>query len=206
MNWDFGLFWDGLTTLGKIYWIIAIPSTAIFLILLLLSLIGGDKDIDHEPAFDHDLHIDDVSGHTGFGDYFLSFKTVMSFLTMFSWTGIVGLYSGLLAIFTIIISVITGFIMMIAVSALLYYLSKLQYSGTMDFNNAIGQIGYVYLTIPANKSAKGKVQVKVQGVLRTLDAVTEEENPIKTNTNIEVINVLEENILLVKSKIVKSEQ
>jgi len=205
MNFDFGIFWDGLTTLGRIYWIIAIPSTAIFLILLLLSLIGGDKDIDAVAEFDGDIDIDhdyhgaDLSGHTGFGDYFLSFKTIMSFLTMFSWVGIIGLYSQLAAILTIIISIIAGFLMMISVSVLLYYLNQLQYSGTMEFKNAIGQDGEVYITIPANKSGVGKVQVKVQGSLRTLDAVTEEQNPIKTKSKIEVINILDDNILLVKS-------
>jgi membrane protein implicated in regulation of membrane protease activity len=202
MNWDFGLFWEGLTTLGKIYWIIAIPSTAIFLIVFLLSLIGADKDLDTSIHIDGDLSNDmlpgEIPSHIGFGDYFLSFKTVMSFLTMFAWIGIAGLAAHLLPIITIIISFIAGLIMMTGVSALLYYITKLQYSGTMDLKNAIGQTGDVYITIPANKTAIGKVQVIVQGSLRTLDAVTEEDEPIKQNTNIEVINVLEDNILLVK--------
>lgn len=203
MNWDFGVFWEGLTTLGKIYWIIAIPTSAIFIILFILMLVGADKDVVTDLDIDADLDLDDVdgadiSGHTGIGDYFLSFKAIMSFLTMFSWSGIACLNSGLLPIITIIISVVAGGLMMTAVSTLLYYLTKLQHSGTMEFKNAIGQKGDVYITIPANKTAIGKVQVIVQGSLRTLDAVTEEAEPIKTNSKIEVINILEDNILLVK--------
>ncbi len=212
MNWDFGLFWDTLTTLGKIYWIIAIPSTAIFVIIFLLSLIGADKDVDSHIDFsghiglEQDIHAGEVSGHMGFGDYFLSFKAIMSFLTMFSWIGIAGLSANLLPIITIIISLFAGLIMMTAISALLYYMSRLQYSGTMEFKNAIGQIGDVYITIPANKSAVGKVQVKVQGSLRTLDAVTEENEDLKPNTDIEILNVLENNILLVKKVVIINDE
>ena len=58
----------------------------------------------------------------------------------------------------------------------------------------------VYLLIPENMTGKGQIQITVQGVLITLDAVTEDLEPIKPHANVEVLRVLENNIILVKSK------
>ncbi len=190
MELDFGIFWNSLTLLGKIYWAVAIPSTLIFLISFVLALIGKDAD-----ATDVDLDVD-----IGFSDFFINFKAIMSFFTMFAWIGIAGINTSLSSSVIIIVSIIAGIGMMLLMATLMYYMDKLQYSGTLDFNNAIGATGYVYLTIPPNRQYGGKVQVTIQGSLRTLDAMTEETEAIKTNTNIEVIEVLSDNVLLVIAK------
>jgi hypothetical protein len=44
----------------------------------------------------------------------------------------------------------------------------------------------------------GKVQIQVQG-FRTLDAITDEHEDIKTGSVIEVIDVMNNEVLLVKS-------
>ena len=64
--------------------------------------------------------------------------------------------------------------------------------------NAIGNSGDVYLSIPAKKAGMGKVQIKVQGAVRTLNAMTEDSEIIKTGSLIEVTDIIGENILLVK--------
>jgi hypothetical protein len=76
-------------------------------------------------------------------------------------------------------------------------MGKLTDSGTLNLNGAVGKIGSVYLTIPAKRSGLGKVQVKVQG-LQTLDAMTDSEEEIKTGSVIEVVDILNNEILLVK--------
>ena len=69
----------------------------------------------------------------------------------------------------------------------------------MEITNAIGQSGEVYLTIPAKKAGNGKVQLVVQGALRTINAVTEDTDDIKTGSLIEVVSI-ENEILVVKRK------
>ena len=76
-------------------------------------------------------------------------------------------------------------------------MGKLTDSGTLNLQNAIGKVGSVYLTIPAKRDGLGKVQVKVQG-LRTLDAMTDYEEEIKTGSVIEVVEILNNEILVVK--------
>ena len=66
--------------------------------------------------------------------------------------------------------------------------------------NAVGKLGEVYLVIPANRGGMGKVQLNVQGSLRTLDALTDENSAIPTNSIIEVLDVIDEQILLVKKQ------
>ncbi len=185
--------WETLSTMSKIYWIIAVPSTIIFLIFLILSFLGLDADGDVD--FDGGA---DVSG--GVGGFLINFKSILSFIMMFGWAGIISTSFGIKINLTIIISIVTGLIGLFAVAVLLYFVSKLSYSGTMKIENSIGKIGTVVLRIPGKKQGKGQIQVTVQGSLRTLDAMTEEKTTLKSGSKVQVIDV-QENILIVIPKI-----
>ncbi len=185
--------WENLTLMGKIYWILAIPSTAIFVILLILSFFGADTDGDADGA--------DVDVSEGIGGFIISFKSIMSFVMMFGWAGIISMAFDLKIGFTILVAVLTGLVSLIAVASLLYFITKMQYSGTMEIENAIGKVGSVVLKIPPKKQGTGQVQINVQGSLRTLDAMTEEKEQISSGTQIQVIDVQEDGVLIVIPKI-----
>lgn len=187
---DFPAWWDGLSTIAKIYWIIALPSTLFFLIQLIMTFVGGDAD--HDTDTDHSMDTD------GVGFHLFTVKNLIAFFTLFAWSGLACIEGGFALATILIISSISGFVMMLIMASLFYYISQFAYSGTMDFKNAIGQTGDVYLSIPPKKSGVGKVQVKVQGALRTLDAMTEDPEKIKTGTLIQVTEITTNNILLVK--------
>lgn len=189
---DFSGWWEGLSTLARIYWIVAFPSTLLFVIQLVITFIGGDADSDIDA--DHDGTLDSDSG----GLHIFTFKNLVAFFTLFAWSGLACIEGGYSLTIILIVSIVTGAIMMIIMASLFYYISKFTYSGTMDFKNAIGESGSVYLSIPEKKTGTGKVQVKVQGQLRTLDAMTEDSEIIKTGSLIEVADIVNENILLVK--------
>ena len=185
--------WFGaLGSFEKIYWVVALIASAIFVVLVILTLIGGDVD---DVSGDIDA---DVDGDTGIGFQFLSFKNLMGFFTIFGWSGIACIDNGLSVGVTILVSVICGLVMMFAMASLFYYLSKLQSSGTLKLKNALDQIGEVYLTIGANRSNIGKVSISVQGTLRELDALTEEERDLKQGDVIRVKEVTENGILIVE--------
>jgi hypothetical protein len=129
---------------------------------------------------------------------FLSLKNIVGFFTMFGWSGL-GFYHADLAVWLVIaLSVMCGFLMMVAMATLFYFMSKLAEDGTLKMNNAIGHSGEVYLTIPAKRGGIGKVQLTVQGALQTLDAMTDDTEPISTSSMIEVVDVIAGQILLVK--------
>ena len=55
----------------------------------------------------------------------------------------------------------------------------------------------VYLTIPANKTGKGKILISVNGAVHELDAMTEGEE-IKSGKTIKVVKIENRNILIVE--------
>ena len=179
-----------LTLFEKIYWIVAIAGSAILLVLIVMTLMGGDvEDMGNVDA--------DIDADTGIGFQFLSFKNLMGFLTIFGWSGLSCLDNGLSTSLTIVISVICGLLMMFTMASLFYYLAKLQSSGTLNLKNAKNQIGEVYLTVGANRSRIGKVSVNVQGTLRELQALTDEDRDLVQGNVVKVHDVTDTGILIV---------
>jgi hypothetical protein len=70
-------------------------------------------------------------------------------------------------------------------------------SGTMEMDNALYSEGSVYLTINKNREREGKVQINIQNSLRTLRAMTDDNEDIPTGTRVEVLDIINEDILLV---------
>jgi hypothetical protein len=99
---------------------------------------------------------------------------------------------------TLLISTLAGLAMMVLTSLLFYWMSKMVQSGTLKIANAVGVIGEVYLPIGANRSRSGKVQLKVQGSLRELEAITDSEEELKTKSLVKVIEVVSDELLLVE--------
>jgi hypothetical protein len=188
---NYAEWWDGLDLTLKIYWSIAVPFSILFVLQLIFSFVGGD----HHDAGHHDASFDSQMPFQ-----FLTLKNMIAFFTVFGWTGILASQSGTDYITTMIISSIGGVSMMLLMATIMYLLSKANTDGTMKFENAIGEVGQVYLTVPANRGDVGKVQVKVQGVLRTLEAITDDEKDLSTGKIIVVMRVMGDNLLLVTEK------
>ena len=185
-----GEWFSALSTFEKVYWVTALVSSAIFLILLVLTFIGGEVD----DMGDVDAEVD---GDSGIGFQFLSFKNLMGFFTIFGWTGIACMAEDMSKAMIIVISVVCGLLMMLAMATLFYYLSKLTSSGSLKLKNALNGVGEVYLTIGANRSGIGKVQITVQGGLRELDALTDEDVDLKQGDVVTVTDLTENGILIV---------
>ena len=184
-------WFSNLSLLLKIYWLIAIIGSLVFTIVIILAFTGGDAD----EFEDLDSEID---ADTGIGFQFITFKNLVGFFTIFGWSGISCLDNGLSTGLTVVISVVCGLFMMTAMATLFYYLAKLQSSGTLKLKNALNQIGEVYLTIGANRSSIGKVSINVQGTLRELEALTDEEHDLKQSNVLRVKEITANVILIVE--------
>ncbi len=192
---DISSWWTILTFPEKVYWIIAIPSTVLLLVQVVLSLMGGDAD---EMDTDIDLDLENGNGiEGGAGWQFFSYKNVLGFFTLFGWTGLGFLQMGLGLLIAVFFSFIAGLIMMVIMAALFYYISKLYQSGTMIIENAVGRTGEVYLRIPPNREGHGKVQVEIQGNLREMDAITDDVKELPTGSLAQVLEIVNHQILLV---------
>jgi hypothetical protein len=188
---DISSWWAILTLPEKVYWIIAIPSTLLLIVQIVMTLMGGEAD-DVDGDFDGDL---DVDG--GAGWQFFSYKNIVGFFTLFGWTGLGFLQMGLGLLIAGFFSFIAGISMMAIMAALFYYISKLHQSGTMIIDNAIGHTGDVYLRIPPSREGHGKLQVEIQGSLREMDAITDDEKELPTGSIAQVLEIVNNQILLV---------
>ncbi len=199
-------WWSGIGDFEKIFWVFAFPSTLVFILQVIMTFIGlGDQgdvlDSSHEiPQDSIDLDMNDNIGE--FLDFKYKFKlvtirSVVVFFTIFSWTGIVATTSGVGKLATVIIALISGFVMMVIVSYIYYFLTKFVEDGTMNMINAVNKEGIVYLIVPGKREGNGKVEVVVQGALRLLDAVTDGD-AIPTGSKVAVINIVENQLLLVE--------
>lgn len=187
-------FFNGLSMFEKTYWSIALIGSLIFAILLIMTFVGGGMDTDMD-ADSSSFEADDG----GVGFQFFTFKNLVAFFTIFGWTGIVCMGYDLSSGVVLIASIIAGLLMMVATSSLFYFMSRLAEDGTLKIKNALGAIGEVYLPIGANRSKTGKVQIIVQGALRELEALTDEDKTLATGTVVKVIEIVSAELLLVET-------
>ena len=187
-------WWASMEVLEKIYWAFALPFSAVFVIQLIMTLIGAGGDGDLDTTGDADF---DVDSDAGIGFQFITLKNFIAFFTIFGWTGITCLDAGLGNGMTLFLSIIAGTLMMLLMATLFYFISKLVESGTMKFDSAVGKTATVYLRIPAKKSGAGKIQVNIQG-LKTLDAMTNSQEDIKSGSMVKIVAVEAGDILMVE--------
>ena len=191
----FGDWWSALVGMEKVFWGISIIFSVLFVIQFVFSLIGIDLDTD----VDMDGGGGDVGGIDG--DFtILSVRSFIAFFTFFGWAGVGVLNSGGSTILAIGVGAAAGFAAMFIVGYVMYLFTKLQDEGSvMQIESAIHNVGQVYLTIPPEKSGRGKVQVAVSGVLKEMDAVTESGTALPTGASVMVIDVIDDTLLLVES-------
>lgn len=188
-----GDWFSALTALEKTYWVFALVGGILFLIMLVLTLIGGDADAD--------MDVDaEIEADTGAGFQFLTVKNIISFFAVFGWTGITCLDAGMSNTASIVVSAFAGLLMMTIMAALFYYMSRMQDSGTLNMKNAVGLMGEVYLTVQAKRGGIGKVHIRIQGALRELEALTDEEEDLKQGTVIRVNKVSANGILIIEKE------
>ena len=163
----------------------------------------GDVDTDFDADGDGDAGTGaDAGGHPGLfaGLKLFTLRGVVAFLAVCGWGGLWLLRMGMHPVFSVLLAVAMGFWAMLLMALFLRVALKLQDDGTMDFRNALGVAGTVYLTIPARRAGEGKVHVVVQDQLRELEAVTDDPNPIPTGSEIVVVGISGGNTLVVCRK------
>lgn len=163
----------------------------------------GDMDTDFDADGDTDAETDvDAGGHSGLfaGLKLFTLRGIVAFLAVCGWGGLWLLRMGMHPIFAVFLAIAMGFWAMLLMALFLRVALKLQDDGTLDFRNALGAAGTVYLTIPAGRAGEGKVHVIVQDQLRELEAVTDDPSPILTGTEIVVVGLSGGNTLVVCRK------
>jgi len=180
----------------KLFLACAIIGGIFLVIRLILQFLGSDFG----GHGDVDLSGGDISGHldTVLSFKMFSFQALSAFLLMFGLVGMALLKEAKLAIhWAVLGALVAGFLSVVLMNWLISMMMKLQSSGTIKMENAVGQEGRVYLRIPAGEGT-GKVQIEIQGRLEIYDAVSETKEELVTGTAVRVTRVVAGQVLVVE--------
>jgi len=187
------LWWTTLDTAHKVFYTIAIATSAVLVLQLALSVLGfdGDADVDADADVGGDVE------HEG-GAGVLSVRTITAFFTGFGWGGVAALEAGWGLVPSVFAALASGGVLMGGVFFLMRGLYGMRYSGTLDYRNAVGGAGSVYLPIPAAMAGPGQIEVLVQGRLCVVRAMTRARHRLPNHARVRVVDVLDQQTLLVE--------
>lgn len=137
---------------------------------------------------------EDGPGDTGTLRLF-SLRSLVAFFSIGGWTGVFAIDLNAPPILAIIIAFAAGSLALYFVAWSIHFMLRMQHSGNVKLENAIGKEGQVYLTIPEN--GVGKVNVIIQDRLCEINATTRAGRDIKTGEKITVMGVVSDGLLLV---------
>ncbi len=182
---------EWFATLGLplfIFYGIAIVASLILIVQVGLMIFGLGDDLDAD--------MDDV-GDPG-GLHILSLRSLTGFFGGFGWTGAILLGKGSSLVIAIVAGAGVGGVLMLSVAYLMSLLYSLRESGNIDYKDAIGQIGTVYLTIPPDQSGPGKIRVMIDGRLKVVLAYTKFNEQMSSERKVRVVAQLDARTLMVE--------
>ena len=191
-------WWADLSLVMKILWSVTLTASLVFIIQSILTFIGADADTDFDTDVDVSMDGSDLSNIDG-GSNLYTLRNFVNFILGFGWSAILLQDSISSVALLILVSALIGIALVAAVMYLFKWLAGMQQSGNINLQRAAaGCEGKVYLTIPAARAGIGKVQITINGAVREYDAMTENEEALKTGTPIRVVDTLDANTLLVE--------
>lgn len=184
-------YWTHLTPAMKTFVGLGAISSVVLTLQMLLAMFGGDMD-----GLDSDVDIPDAGegGATGI----LSIRTIGAFFTGFGWSGAAMLQAGHGTGAATFVGLTVGSIFMALIFYLMSYLHSLRQEGTINYANAVGKIGSVYLPIPPHRKGIGQIEVLVQGRLKIVQAISDNDEKIGNRVAVRVTELVDEQTILVE--------
>lgn len=184
-----GVWWDALSLDLQIFYIIGILSTFIIIFQSFLMVVGFGDDLSG---------VDDVDLGSAGEVQVLSLKTISAFFAGFGWTGVICLKNGYSLGIAMLAACVIGAVFMAVILYLMKALYGLRSSGNIDYHNAIGSVGTVYMAVPPKQSGPGQVEINIQGRVRFVEAFTDANEKLTSNTRVKVTGLIDPVTLLVE--------
>lgn len=179
----------------RVYWIIAIITSSLFFIQMMLTFLGlGHSDVDIDTSFDStpDGGLDGVDGAM----QIFTVRNFINFLLGLSWGGIC-LWDVISNKFILsVASLLIGLLFVSIFWAIYRLMMRLQSSGNIRMESAVGAVCQVYLRIPAARKGTGKVQISFSGSVQEVDAQTDGDE-LPSGARVRVLSLIDDHTLLV---------
>ena len=184
-------YWTHLTPTMKTFVGLGAISSVVLTLQMILAMFGGDMD-----GLDADMEVSDVG--EGGASGILSIRTIGAFFTGFGWSGAAMLQAGHGTGAATFVGIVVGSIFMALIFYLMAYLHSLRQEGTINYANAVGKIGSVYLPVPPHRKGMGQIEVLVQGRLKIVQAITDNDKKIGNRVAVRVTELVDEQTILVE--------
>jgi len=181
-------WWHGLRLDQQVFYAIAMLSSLVLVIQLGLGVVG----VDH-GAGDADISV----GHDG-GAGIFSIQALATFFVGFGWIGVIWLNRGHGLGWSVLAGTVTGGGLMAGVVTLMRRMMRLQESGTLEYGNAVGAIGTVYVPILGRRGNGGQVEVVIQGRTVFAEAITESADVLRTGSKVRVTSLVGQSTFIVE--------
>jgi len=184
-------YWTHLTPTMKTFVGLGAISSFVLTLQMALAMFGGDMD-----GLDAEVDLPDIG--EGGASGILSIRTIGAFFTGFGWSGAAMLQAGHGAGAATFVGVLVGSIFMALIFYLMNYLHSLRQEGTINYANAVGKIGTVYLPVPPHRKGLGQIEVLVQGRLKIVQAISDSDKKIGNRVAVRVTELVDEQTILVE--------
>jgi membrane protein implicated in regulation of membrane protease activity len=184
-------WWTDLTPASQFFWTVAVFATVMQFFMLLGVMVGGAPDLDHGADFS------DASTDVASGIKLVSMRVIIAFGIGFGWAGVLALREGWPLWQATLAALSSGLVFMGLVYGAMRLLFSMRDDGTLDYRNALGLTGKVYVTIPARRGGVGQIELMIQGRLITAQAVSDGEVALHQNDFVKVTAVEGQTTLVV---------
>ena len=153
-----------------LFWIavVATVGLVIQIVMMIFSFGGGDVDVS-----DFDGDIDTDGGLSVF-----TIKGLTAFFALGGWCGFATIsYVPDMEWIAILVAFATGTVALLGVGFAMKAMTKLQCSGNL-----------VYVSIPPTRSGRGKITLTAQGKYMELDAVSDSDEKLATDTKVTIVS------------------
>lgn len=191
-------WYNGLPSTLQVYWVIALITSLVFLIQMVLTFIGiGDADADTDFGGDTDIS-DGSTLDAGGAMQLFTMRNIINFLLGLGWGGVC-LYSVIPNAVVLSIAAILVGVAFVYVFILIYrQMRRFEKNGAFNIKECVGHTVDVYLTIPARRSGSGKVQVSFYGSVQELAALTDSDSPIRSGAKVRILEIVDGGTVLVE--------
>jgi membrane protein implicated in regulation of membrane protease activity len=183
-------FFENLDPLLKAFWFIALPTSLVFIVQIIMTFLGVDASDGLEPDF-HSLDGADAPFQL------FSLRNLVNFLLGFSWTGISFYTTILNRTALVVLSFVVGSLFVYLFFLIIRQIQKLAEDNSFKISSTLNKSADVYLAIPESKKGKGKIMISVNGAFHELEAMTENEK-IESGAVVKVVRIENNNILIVE--------
>lgn len=195
-------WWTSLTGAAQFFYALAMFFSVFFLWQIITAFMGMSGDnvdvIDHADFDTADAGMADAAGHDDVVDSsqafrLLSLRSIITFFTLFSWGSALYTTNGVSLARAMGISTIWGLAGMLSVALVFYGMARLAESGTKNVLSCRGNIGTVYMDIPAE--GYGEIRTMISGALEHVKAMSISGEALPAGTEVRVVKVFSQTLV-----------